>query len=78
MAKKKAKQAKKLKSESNGLVLCEGCGKRIPKERLKVIPDACLCVQCATKFEDEFGVDRIIPLSDYDASELLDVISPDG
>lgn len=71
--------AKKEKSKDglNGQVLCDGCGRKIPKERLKAVPGTCLCVQCAAEFEEEFGIDLAIPLVDYDAGELLDVISPD-
>jgi RNA polymerase-binding transcription factor DksA len=58
-------------------VTCEGCGRKIPKERLKAIPDTVLCVQCATQSESENNMDYIVPLVDYDPSELLDAISSD-
>ncbi|GAB6164907.1 hypothetical protein JCM19992_09070 [Thermostilla marina] len=31
--------------------LCEGCGRRIPRERLAHVPDALLCRDCQTKSE---------------------------
>ena len=50
---------------------------KIPKERLKAVPDTTLCVQCAAASETEDSVNRAIPLVDYDPSELLDAISSD-
>jgi RNA polymerase-binding transcription factor DksA len=65
------------KTKTDIAVACEGCGRKIPKERLKAIPDTVLCVQCATESENENHSDHIIPLVDYDPSELLDAISSD-
>jgi DnaK suppressor protein len=31
--------------------LCESCNKKIPKERLKVIPQARYCIACQSRFE---------------------------
>ena len=33
--------------------LCEECGAQIPKSRLKAIPYAALCVQCASQHEKD-------------------------
>ena len=64
---------------SNNQVLCEGCGRKIPKERLRAIPNTSLCVSCAAEFESEHDIKRVVPLVDYDydPQELLDAISPD-
>lgn len=35
--------------------LCEGCGKRIPMSRLRVIPFADLCVKCKGNMEKPFS-----------------------
>jgi RNA polymerase-binding transcription factor DksA len=58
-------------------VVCEQCGRKIPKERLKAIPDTVLCVHCAEEFENDGDVDRAAQFIDYDPNELLDVISSD-
>lgn len=31
--------------------ICESCGKKIPRERLKVMPQARYCVNCQVRFE---------------------------
>jgi len=59
------------------IVFCEQCGRKIPKERLKAIPNTVLCVRCAAEVEHEEGTDKVVPLVDYDPSELLDAISSD-
>jgi RNA polymerase-binding transcription factor DksA len=71
----KDKQPEKDKQDIS--VVCEQCGRKIPKERLKVIPDTVLCVRCAAESERDGGVDRVVPLIDYDPSELLNTISSD-
>ena len=68
---------KNKKIEPSSVVICEQCGRKIPKERLKAVPDTVLCVHCAAQSEGEEGTDRVIPLVDYDPSELLDAISSD-
>ncbi len=35
---------------------CRICNKRIPKERLKVLPDTFLCVKCSNKVGGDFEV----------------------
>jgi len=40
---------KKIKEGNYGI--CEGCGKQIPKERLKAIPYARFCIKCQTERE---------------------------
>ena len=65
------------KSKSPSITICELCGRKIPKERIKAVPDTTLCVRCAAQSEDENGTDRAVPLIDYDPSELLDAISDD-
>lgn len=62
--------------KSEIVVVCEQCGRKIPKERLKAVPDTVFCVRCAAEVEEE-STDRIVPLVDYDPSELLDAISSD-
>ena len=57
--------------------VCEQCGRKIPKERLRAIPDTDLCVRCAARSEVKGGTERVIPLVDYDPNELLDAISSD-
>ena len=56
-------KAEKLRSDIP--VLCEQCGRKIPRERLKAIPETVLCVHCAAEAESEGGVERIIPLGDF-------------
>ncbi|MCK9558271.1 MAG: TraR/DksA C4-type zinc finger protein [Candidatus Cloacimonetes bacterium] len=70
----KDKQTEKAKPDA---VFCEQCGRKIPKERLKIIPDAVLCVHCASDAEKDGSTDHIVPLIDYDPSELLNTISSD-
>ncbi|MBN1781277.1 TraR/DksA C4-type zinc finger protein [bacterium] len=31
----------------NNVVLCEFCGKKIPRERLKILPETTCCVKCS-------------------------------
>jgi len=71
------KDNKNGKAKVEPVVVCEQCGRKIPKERLKAVPDTVLCVHCAAEVENEEGTDRIVPLVDYDPSELLDAISSD-
>ena len=56
--------------------VCEECGIKILKERLKVLPDTTLCVKCAAENESKTG---FIPtlLDDYDPAELSGMLSPD-
>jgi DnaK suppressor protein len=35
---------------------CEQCGKKIPKPRLEAIPFTALCVQCASRQEQRYGL----------------------
>ena len=60
-------------------VLCEGCGKRIPKTRLRALPEARYCIKCQQENE-ELGLDdsaiRTLP-DDYDTQDLIDTITPD-
>jgi RNA polymerase-binding transcription factor DksA len=65
------------KAKIEDAVVCEQCGRKIPKERLKAVPDTVLCVHCAAEVEHEEGTDKVVPLVDYDPSELLDAISSD-
>ena len=60
-------------------VLCEDCGKRIPKTRLKAVPDARFCVKCQEKNEEsdlDSSAIRTLP-DDYDTDDLIDTITPD-
>ncbi len=38
-------------SKAGAFGLCEGCGKRIPKKRLLIVPEATLCVSCQRELE---------------------------
>lgn len=58
-------------------VVCEDCGRKIPKERIKALPNTTLCVKCAAESESNGGTDKIVPLIDYDPQELFDATSPD-
>ena len=72
---KRPEKAEKTKTDI--LTICEQCGRKIPKERLKAIPSTVLCVRCAAESESENGVEIVVPLFDYDPGELLDTISSD-
>jgi RNA polymerase-binding transcription factor DksA len=66
------------KAKSDTIVACEQCGRKIPKERLKAVPDTTLCVRCAAEVESEHDTGPVISSSDfYDPGELLDAISSD-
>jgi len=56
-------------------VICEECGKRVPKARLKAVPHTKYCVKCADISGNE-EPEREIP-DGYDVNDLLDTISPD-
>lgn len=58
-------------------VICEGCGKKIPKARLHVLPNTRYCVKCQQEYEVDNPVDGSIYLTEPDAAELTDIISPD-
>jgi len=58
-------------------VICEGCGKKIPKARLQALPDTRYCVKCQQEYELYNPVDDSIYLTEPDADELNDIISPD-
>ena len=59
-------------------VLCEGCGKRITKTRLKAIPGTTMCVKCTEQDEEHNPPnERFIP-DGYDPDDLIDTISPDS
>lgn len=80
MAKKKSKVPSKLPKPAKPTkqsVVCEDCGRLIPKIRLKILPDATLCVQCMSVRESKGEALPEIIFDDYDASELLDTITPD-
>ena len=68
----------KFKGDQVDTVVCGECGKRIPKARLKVVPDAQFCVQCQAEYEVEHPIDDSVYLSEPDAEELNDIISPDN
>jgi len=73
--------------QESGKVLCEICGKKIPPERLEILPDTTTCVDCSqTKpysSEDLLGLniaDEELPdginLEDYDESGTDISVSP--
>lgn len=57
--------------------ICVGCGKKIPKLRLKALPNAQFCVKCQREYENEYPLDDSVYLAEPDAAELQDIISPD-
>jgi hypothetical protein len=58
-------------------VLCEVCDSRIPKTRLKAMPDATMCVKCAEQDEEDNPQDERYLPDGYDPDDLIDTISPD-
>jgi len=68
---------KSKRENSVDIVVCEKCEKRIPKARLKVVPDTRFCVSCQQEYEVDHPLDDSIYLSEPDAAELTDIISPD-
>jgi len=58
-------------------ILCEGCGKKIPKMRLKILPNTQFCVGCQEEYEQDHPVDDSIYLTEPDPEELNDIISSD-
>jgi DnaK suppressor protein len=44
--------------EDNTYGICEECGGKIPKERLKIMPFALFCVQCKSVMEKEKNLAR--------------------
>lgn len=80
MAKKKPKKPSKQSQPVKPVkqnVVCEDCGRVIPQARLKIIPNATLCVQCMSVRESTGEVLPAMIFDEYDASELLDTITPD-
>ena len=67
----------KSKEDRVDSVDCEECGKKIPKARLKVVPEARFCVACQAVYEIDHPVDDSIYLPEPDVDELSDIISPD-
>jgi RNA polymerase-binding transcription factor DksA len=66
------------KAKPDTIMTCEQCGRKIPKERLKAVPNTTLCVRCAAEVENEYDIEQVISSSDfYDPGELLDAISSD-
>ena len=59
-------------------IICEECDEPIPKARLKVMPDARFCVKCQQEYEVDHPIDDSVYLTEPDAAELNDIISPDG
>jgi DnaK suppressor protein len=41
----------RIRKEEEAFGICEECGQAIPKERLMVVPEATLCVNCQREFE---------------------------
>jgi RNA polymerase-binding transcription factor len=41
----------RIKKEEEGFGICEECGQPIPKERLMIVPEATLCVNCQRELE---------------------------
>jgi DnaK suppressor protein len=50
--------------------ICEMCGKTIPEERLQIMPETTLCVQCASKLEQGIRRHRIMTADRLNARRL--------
>jgi len=75
MAKKNPKKQPPVKRKQT--MVCEDCGRVIPQARLKIFPNATLCVQCMSVRESKGEVVPAMIFDEYDAAELLDTITPD-
>ncbi len=58
-------------------VKCEMCGEKIPRLRLKILPNTTLCVSCAAEDERQRGIQYGGNVGECDSSELFDIVSPD-
>jgi RNA polymerase-binding transcription factor DksA len=67
----------KQKQEKVETIFCELCGRKIPKERIKALPQTTMCVHCASEAESNSNINIISLCEDYDTDELLDAISSD-
>ena len=67
----------KSKGDQVDSVVCGECGKRIPKARLKIVPNTEFCVTCQAEYEVDHPIDDSAYLSEPDPGELSDIISPD-
>jgi len=47
-----------VKVESGGYGICERCGEAIDPERLRIMPEATMCVRCKSIAEKQRGVNR--------------------
>lgn len=55
--------------------LCEECGKKIPKARLKAIPNTEYCVECAAKVQ---GDQKDYIPDGLDVADIMDILSDDS
>ncbi len=51
---------------------CEVCGQPIPEERLQIMPETTLCVQCASKLEQGIRRHRIMTADRINARRIRD------
>ncbi len=52
--------------------VCEVCGQPIPEERLQIMPETTLCVQCASKLEQGIRRHRIMTADRLNARRISD------
>jgi len=57
--------------------LCEVCGQPIPEERLQIMPETTLCVQCASKMEQGIRRHRIMTADRLNARRISDAEGED-
>lgn len=57
--------------------ICEVCGQPIPRERLQIMPETTLCVQCAAKLEQGIRRHRIMTADRLHARRLQDLEDED-
>ena len=55
---------------------CRGCKRKIPHERLRVVPNTKFCVKCAAENELTNETPFVV-LDEYDPLELSSLLSPD-
>ena len=56
---------------------CEVCGQPIPGERLQIMPETTLCVQCASKLEQGIRRHRIMTADRINARRIRDAEAED-
>ena len=57
--------------------VCEVCGQPIPEERLQIMPETTLCVQCASKLEQGIRRHRIMTADRINARRISEAETED-